>query len=1513
MVGKVAALLKELGDAVVTVSPGEAYAASPAGYIVNPERPEDLRRLLSEAGAGRPWRGVVHLWSLDAPAPTEGGAALREAQRLGIGSVSQVVEALVDEEGEPPRLWLVTAGTQRLSSVEDAPGLAQAPLWGLGRVLAREHPALRCTMVDLSPASGEAELRSLRDELRQDGSEDQVALRGGGRYVARLAARSTEGAAAPLGRAGARPEPASGRPYRAVIAKPGGLNHLGLRAAVRRAPSRGQVEIEVHTAGLNFMNVMSALGIHPAYEGGAGPLGLECAGRICAIGDAAGEMKLGDEVLAIAFDSLATHVLADAQLVAPRPSGLSLEDAATVPISFVTAHYALHHLARLQPGERVLIHAAAGGVGLAALQIAQQMGAEVFATAGSPDKREFLCSLGVRHVMDSRALTFADEVREMTGGEGVDVVLNSLAGEAASLSLKALRPFGRLVEIGPGHLRGNLAWPRAPFGSGLSYFAIDLDRMIRERPLYVGSLLREVVALFEQGILRPLPTRMFPVGELTEAFGYLAEARHRGKVAVRVEGEDPSITLEAGPIGEVSGGTYLITGLGDLSLLVARWLGSQGARHLAILDGNGPTPPAKEALDALSRGGVDVRLLQGDLADEGQLARALAEIGQTMPRLQGIVHAAGILDETKAGGPGQGPREAELARRLTGAWNLHALTASHPVDLFVLFSSASSLLGSPGQATQAAGDAFLDALVAHRRARGLSGLSVSWGPWSELGEADARAEGSRVPTAPGRTSAAPQRIPPELPHPDEAPLAAGGPRLEPLSNPSLRPLDECTYAVGWPRAEREPHQGRRREGTGRWLILADRGGVGRALAELLRGRGDGCVTLFADEAGSREGLEGLLREKWRPEGTPQRGVVHLWSLDAPALDEMTPESLETAHARGCGSVLHLLRALAPAGGPRLWLVTQGAQPAGRSPSARGLAQAPLWGLGRVLALEQPESWGGLVDLDPEGATDAAQRLVEEITQPDGEDQVAFCGRERRVARLIREPLAAPEPGRLSEGTYLVTGGLGGIGLQVARWLVERGARHLVLTSRAGLPERSRWDEAMGESERKRVEAVRELEALGASVTVTAADVTDPRAMTSLFQAFGRALPSLRGVVHAAGVMTVSGLTELEVPALLDVLRPKVAGAWVLHELTRELELDFFVLFSSAAAVWGSKGLGHYAAANHFLDALAHHRRARGRPALSVNWGWLSGGGMTSVETEAFFRRVGLQEMDSAQTLGILGRLLGEGSVQKTVAAVDWDVFKSIYEAWGPRPLLQGLQTRLDLERDREPPCSCAGRAPMRAAHLNGCGLGSLNRGQALGALERIFRERPLQMAVMSFDLGHWRACHPTVPSAPLLTRLGQLPAPPAAGAEAGGPRRLGEALLAIEPGRLRRARLESHLREMVARVLKLPPARVDVNKPFRALGLDSLMALELRNRLEADLGLKLSATLVFNHPTVAALAPHLAECMGIPLEAPEATPVAVTAGEEAFARVLDEIEQMSVQEARRLLEEEHRPDEVGST
>ena len=444
---------------------------------------------------------------------------------------------------------------------------------------------------------------------------------------------------------------------------------------------------------------------------------------------------MGDAVIALAMDGVGSFVTTQACLVAAKPAHLSFEAAATVPIAFLTAYYALHEQARLRHGERVLIHSAAGGVGLAAIEVAGWLGATVYATAGTPEKREHLRALGVQHVSDSRSLAFADEVLTATDGDGVDVVLNSLTGEAIAKGLAALRPYGRFLEIGKRDIYGHGRLRLWQLRHNASYIVIDLAQLIMDRPAYVGALLRDIVAYVEQGVFRPLPVRTFPVAETAAAVRSLAQGKQIGKVVVSVDERVPPAGQPAQlPARFEADATYLITGgLGGIGRAVATWMAEQGAQHLVLM-GRGPaSKSAQKTLDALRAEGTEVLVARGDVARADQLAAVLESINASMPPLRGVVHAAGTLDDGILARLDEGRLRDVMAPKVEGAWNLHALTRDAALDFFALFSSAASLLGSPGQAHYAAANAFLDALAWHRRAEGRPALSINWGPWAEVG------------------------------------------------------------------------------------------------------------------------------------------------------------------------------------------------------------------------------------------------------------------------------------------------------------------------------------------------------------------------------------------------------------------------------------------------------------------------------------------------------------------------------------------------------------------------------------------------------------------------------------------------------------------------------------------------------------------------------------------------------------------------------------------------------------
>jgi acyl transferase domain-containing protein/thioesterase domain-containing protein/acyl carrier protein len=734
---QLAELLKQQGETPILISSGDDFKRIDIDqFQLCPERPEDTQQLLEAVSASHPpCRGAIHLWSLDIT-PTEETtvASLESAQILGVGSVLHLVQAL-DRVGNSPRLWLVTQGAQAVGEWVQSVSVAQSPLWGLGRVINNEFPNLQCTRVDISPAISAQEIQSLFAQLWSDERDDEIALRGEARYVNRLVPIQTADIQAKAHSLQNRYQP-----FRLEISKPGILDSLTLRATARSKPEPGEVEIQICATGLNFNDVAKAtnkladVNLEGNFSGRS--LGLECAGKITAIGAGVEGFKIGDEVIAFAPHSFSTHTITDVRLVVHKPTHLSFEEAATIPVVFFTAYYALHDLARIGKGDRVLIHAAAGDVGLAAIQLAQKADAEIFVTAGSPEKREFLGAIGIHHVMDSQSLAFANEVMENTNDKGVDIVLNSLAGEVISKSLSILGDGGRFIQIDRQDIDQNSKVSLRAFRNNLSFFCVDVEKLLRERPDFAGSLLREVMKHFEEQTLHPLPHRVFPISKVQAAFRYMAQAQHIGKIVVSLQDSDVVVTpATEEKVTFRSDGTYLITGgLGGFSLAVAQWLVERGAKHLVLVGRSGASSPsAQSAVNTLEEAGVRVVVAKADVTQEEQVAGVLALVRQSMPPLRGIIHAAMIMDEAVMVELNRERFQKVMAPKVIGAWNLHAQTENTPLDFFILFSSFAAILGNLGDGNYVAANTFLDALAHYRRAEGLPALTVNWGMMSDVG------------------------------------------------------------------------------------------------------------------------------------------------------------------------------------------------------------------------------------------------------------------------------------------------------------------------------------------------------------------------------------------------------------------------------------------------------------------------------------------------------------------------------------------------------------------------------------------------------------------------------------------------------------------------------------------------------------------------------------------------------------------------------------------------------------
>lgn len=803
------------GAAVVTVMAGEQFNRQGAArFTVDPASKNDLVTLFAALAADALLpTTIIHGWSLDHPVvsslnPTQAAdllstAALTAAQTTGVFhalALTQVLDAA--EIASPARLVFLTRNSVQVTEVEHPTGLTAVPLSGLLRVIRNERLDQRWIQIDLDLPQSAAgtgttnheQINDLLGELSADDSEVEIAYRRGQRYVNRLQ-RTTPEELPPRQQNAIQPD-GTVLPYRLEIEKAGVLTDLRLNATTRRTLGPEEIEILVKAGGINFRDVMKALGIYPGNPIDLKWFGDDVAGVVVAVGEQVTDIQPGDRVAGLAAYGFRSYATLHQHLCFKLPDTIRFEEAATLPTVFLTAHYAINHLARMRRGERILIHAGTGGVGQAAIQIAHQLGLEIFATAGTPEKRDLLRELGAHHIFSSRTLDFADEILRITEGRGVDAVLNSLAGDFIPKNFSVLAPFGRYLEIGKIDVYKNSKIGLEPLRNNISVFVIDLGQHILEKPAYVAELFAELQEKFADGTYRPLPHTVFPITEVVEAFRYMAAGKHIGKNVLNFD----HTTLAALPIGPNtspgqrfrSDAAYLITGgTSGFGLEVAQWLAQEGAGHLVLMSRSGPPDDAARTLIAqLEADGVRVIDARGDVTQFADVKRVVQMAQESGTPLAGVIHAAVVYADGLLGEMDEERFKRTFYPKMLGAWNLHCATAGLPLEHFIAFSSLSSVYGSSMQANYNAGNAFLDALAHYRRAAGLPALTINWGSLGGAGFVARHAETAQFLENAGLplfSMAAARRVLQKLTTCDAAQVGAGLVNWEQLTviNPSI--------------------------------------------------------------------------------------------------------------------------------------------------------------------------------------------------------------------------------------------------------------------------------------------------------------------------------------------------------------------------------------------------------------------------------------------------------------------------------------------------------------------------------------------------------------------------------------------------------------------------------------------------------------------------------------------------------------------------------------------------------
>ncbi|MEB4209233.1 sulfolipid-1 biosynthesis phthioceranic/hydroxyphthioceranic acid synthase [Mycobacterium sp. 94-17] len=671
--------------------------------------------------------GIVILTGSDNGDPEVAGGPPGADQ---VRHLARITREITKIGGDPPRLYVVTRNAQSVLP-GDVANLEQAGLRGLVRAINTEYPHLRATQLDLDE-HGEAE--QLARQLLGDSEEDETAWRGGQWYVARLGPAPLR----PEERRTAVLDPRHDG-MRVQIRTPGDAQTMELAACQRVPPGPGEIEVRVGAAGVNFADVLLACAGHPDMDGDRRQLGMDFAGVVTAVGSDVTDHRVGDRVGGFSESGCwATFVTCDARLAVTLPPGLTEARAAAVTTPHAVAWYALHDQARVTGSDRVLIHSATGSVGRAAIAIARAAGAEIFATAGTPERRELLHDLGIGHVYDSHGTDFAERIGRETDGEGVDIVLNPLPGAAQRAGLDVLRAGGRFVEIGQHGVRAGTRLDLAVFQRNLTFHYVDLALMSQCHPNRIGDLLRTVYRLAAEGALPPPQSTHYPLGDAAAAIRAIDAAALTGKAVLDVARSGPARVVvppgQARPFRQ--DGSYIVTGgLGGIGLFLAEKMAAGGCGRIVLSSRSEPSPKTLETIELIRAMGTDIAVECGDITDADTATRLVSAATATGRPLRGVLHAAAVFENAMLADMTDELIDRNWAPKVHGAWNLHRATATLALDWFCLFSSAVGLVGSPGQGAYAAANGWLDSFARRRRARGLPATAIGWGLWAEVGRA----------------------------------------------------------------------------------------------------------------------------------------------------------------------------------------------------------------------------------------------------------------------------------------------------------------------------------------------------------------------------------------------------------------------------------------------------------------------------------------------------------------------------------------------------------------------------------------------------------------------------------------------------------------------------------------------------------------------------------------------------------------------------------------------------------
>ena len=704
-------------------------------FIIDPTNSDNIVRLLKTEIIQKNKNNLkfIYLWSVNAKKNTQiTFDIILKSQKLNTFVFINIIKIIINQN-LTPKFWLITNGTKSFNKSKNS--IIGESVWGISRVISNEYPMMSISAVDISRNPNENDINELFYEIFSSKEIDEIIIRGKKKYYAKLTHFENND----LKKLFLKKILNNDLNFHLSIKTPGIIDNLYLKESERILPENNEVEIEVKAAGLNFRDIMLSMGYlhNDAIEGGlcGNKYGLECSGIVTNLGKNVKNFKNGDKVIALSANSISRYTVANSDHIVNKPQHLSYEEAASIPAVYLTAYYTLYNICQIKKKNTILIHSAAGGVGIAVIRIAQMNGLTIFTTAGNEKKREFLKKMGIKHIFNSRSLDFKNKILKLTNGIGVDIIINTIAGKTLLQNFRCLAPFGKYIEIGKRDIFENTKIGLKQLSDNISYFVVDIDKLLKYKPIICKNALNEIMTLFEKKKLIVHPFKPFPIAKYTDAFSYLVQSKHIGKVIISMKNLKNINIVTNRQIKFKINGTYLVVGGSQgLGLRTVEWLAINNVKNIIIMCRNDiNNEESRNIIEKLKNSGVNISVLKGDVGEYDDVFNVIKNIKNKFQPLKGIIHAAAVFDDAPITKLTFDQYMNVFKPKALGMWNLHCATKDIPLDFFIAYSSFSSIFGQAGQTNYAAANAFLNSFAFYRYSMGLPCTSINWGVIKDTG------------------------------------------------------------------------------------------------------------------------------------------------------------------------------------------------------------------------------------------------------------------------------------------------------------------------------------------------------------------------------------------------------------------------------------------------------------------------------------------------------------------------------------------------------------------------------------------------------------------------------------------------------------------------------------------------------------------------------------------------------------------------------------------------------------